>query len=201
MLGGIALDHSIFRSGVINIPEHSGVLNIVLRTFYQLSMVEDLPSIEDLTNAVDRLSVYGLDPTDYIKPDMPLFDALLALAPKCAIQVYTLAGHYELHELAVRISPHLLSYSPSDMSDETAVRMGGRYVRLLLRLHMSMVSALKRIILSPPLAHPAGLTCGLETQQELRRAWILAASYLIWEAKPGMHSDSSHLAHNFRTSH
>lgn len=190
ILGEKPLDDGTFRNKVIAIPEHSGVLNILLHTFCELSMAEDLSSMEDYSTAVDRLSAYGLSPQDHIQPNKPLFSALLAQAQAHAIQVYTLAAHYELHELAVRVSAHLLSYYPPDMSDDTAVRMGGRYVCRLLKLHISLVSALRRIVLAPPVAHGASPICDPVKQQELRRAWVLAASYLVWEAKPGMRSHS-----------
>jgi hypothetical protein len=190
VLGGLPLDHGKFREGPIDIPDRSSVLNIILHTIYRLSTAKHAPSLDDLLVAVDRLPAYGLDPKEHVQPGMPLFDILLAQAPINPIEVYALAGHFKLHDLAVRTSAHLLSYRLPDMSDALALRMGPVYLNRLMQLHMGLANELKRITLAPPPPHALRATCDFEMQRRLNRAWVLTASYLAWDSRP----DSKHLS-------
>jgi hypothetical protein len=52
-------------------------------------------------------------------------------------------------------------------------------------LHVGRVDALKRILLPPPHQHPPTIDCGFSDQKGVTRAWALASSYLVWDARPG----------------
>jgi len=179
------LNDKKFRGVVVDIPEHSTILNVILHVFYNMSPAHHSPPLEVLEDAVQRMSVYGLNPSNHIIPSKPLFDLLLSHVCVSAIRVYTLAGQHGLHDLAERVSSHLLSYTLSDLSDDLAKRMGAKYLRRLMALHFTRVEELKRIILLPPPPHPATADCDFLEQKKLGRAWALAASYLAWDSRPG----------------
>ena len=180
-----SLAENKFRNEVIDIPDSSAVLDVILRVFYSISMSERSPSLDVLETAVRRMVIYGLVPSEWITPSQPLFEALYSHTPTNAIRIYALAGLHGLRELAERTSAHLLSYNLADLSDDLAKRMGAKYLRRLMSLHLTRVEELKRIIVQPPHTHPPTPVCGIVEQRNLSRAWALAASYLAWDSKPG----------------
>jgi len=46
------------------------------------------------------------------------------------------------------------------------------------------VDALKRLLISPPHPHPPTASCDFTEQKKLTRAWALASSYLLCDARP-----------------
>uniref|UniRef100_A0A8H8CR96 BTB domain-containing protein n=1 Tax=Psilocybe cubensis TaxID=181762 RepID=A0A8H8CR96_PSICU len=183
---GFSLDDKRFRDTIIDIPESAVVLNIIVHTLYGLSCAKHNPSYEDIETAINRMPAYGLIPKLYIVSSSPLFDLLLSHAPIYPIQIYSLAGHFGIHELAVKCSSHLLSYNLSNLTDETCKRMGPKYLKRLMCLHMNIIDSLKTIILQPPYPHGATRQCDLDEQKKLSRAWALAASYLAWDSRPDL---------------
>lgn len=186
---GLPLDDQQFEGTVVNIPETSSVLNIILHAIYRLSFAKHSPTFGHLLVAVRRMPLYGLQPKDHIfnseSSSSSLFDMLLAHAPLRPIQVYTLAAQFKLDALAVKCSSHLLSYRLSELTDELVTTMGAVYLRRLMVLHTSLIDTLKRVLLQPPPPHPATQNCGFEDQKKLSRAWALASSYLAWDSRPG----------------
>lgn len=188
---GSALSEERFQvdtGAVIDVPESSGVLDIIVHTLYKLSCARHLPTIDDIERAVYHMPVYGVDPKAHIVPTNPLFDLLLSHAPLYPVRVYTLAGHFRAHELAVKTSSYLLSYNLADLSDEISIRMGPIYLNKLMALHLNAMESLKRIILQPPNAHARTKICDSNEQKKTARAWALAASYLAWDSNPGKFS-------------
>jgi hypothetical protein len=177
-----------FRDVIIDIPEHSSILNILMHTVYELSCAKHSPDFADLEKAVERMPFYGLPPKRHMLPDTPLFDILLSHAPIYPIRVYALAGQFDAYDLAAKSSSHLLSYNLSELTDELAIKMGAVYLRRLMALHITLVDSLKNIILQPPHPHPSTRTCDFTDQKKLSRAWALAASYLAWDSRPGKSS-------------
>ncbi|KAF9482932.1 hypothetical protein BDN70DRAFT_874347 [Pholiota conissans] len=175
-----------FRNAVIDIPETSSILNIILNTVYGQSCAKNSPDFDDLEKAVDQMPLYGIPPTKHLLPDTPLFDTLISHAPIYPIRVYALAGKFNAYELAVKTSSHLLSYRLSELTDELAIKMGAIYLRRLMTLHMTLIDTLKTIILQPPPPHPSTRTCDFVEQKKLSRAWALAASYLAWDSRPDL---------------
>jgi hypothetical protein len=177
------------RNNMINIPDNSTILDVLLHVFYDISLFRPTPpSLEVLEAGVSRMNTYGLVPSTHITSSTPYFDALYShaqLGPHIAIRVYALAGQYTLHSLATQTSPHLLSYTLADLSDDLAKRMGAKYLRRLMSLHLTRIDELKRIIIRPPHTHPPMPGCSMSDQKSLARAWALAASYLAWDTRPG----------------
>ncbi|KAF9075896.1 hypothetical protein BDP27DRAFT_1212080, partial [Rhodocollybia butyracea] len=171
---------------VINVPDLSPVLNIILHVIYDLSASQYSPSFETLANAVDRLSTYGINPKQRITSNTPLHTLLLSHAPLYPLDVYTLAAKHDLSDLAVSTSPHLLSFQLSTLTDEMAEAMGPKYLRRMFFLHIGRSEALKRLLLQPPHPHAPTPFCDFTDQKTLTRAWALASAYLAWDARPDL---------------
>ncbi|KAK0458558.1 uncharacterized protein EV420DRAFT_1620711 [Desarmillaria tabescens] len=149
---------------ILNIPEQSDILNVVLLTIYAFNV---------LVAAVDELEKYGIQPNRYVKPTQPLFELI--------------RFHMPLHPLDVyRLPSHLLSAKLDTITEEQAMRMGAVYLKRLYDLHSRRIDALKNILIRPPKPHLSIPTCSVSDQTGISRAWALSAAYLIWDARPDM---------------
>lgn len=175
---------------IINLPQSSTVLNIVLHTIYGLSCTHYSPSLEDLRAAIGAMKLYGLPVETYTSPSTPLSHTILAHAPTAPLEVYALAASIDNDELAVSASPHLLSFTLSSLTDEMSKKIGPVYLKRLFFLHLGRMEALKRLLLPPPHPHPATNDCDFTEQKKLTRAWALASAYLTWDARPDMSASS-----------
>jgi len=173
-------------AAVVNVPEHSEALNVVLHTIYGVSCSQYAPTFESLSAAVAALDKYGYSLGQLVAPSTPLYTLLLSHAPLYPIEVYTLASRHDIFDLAVPTSAHLLSFALSSLSEDTATRMGPKYLKRLFFLHLGRTDALKRVLLSPPHPHPPTSNCSFDSQKRLTRAWALASAYLVWDARPDM---------------
>lgn len=171
---------------VLSIRESSAVLNVILHTVYDMSCAHYSPPFQTLVTAVDCLPLYGIDLKSHIAPSMPLFTVLLSHAPLYPLELYALAAHYDLYDLAVSTSSHLLSLALPSITDEMAIRIGPVYLKRLFFLHFGRSDALKRVLLNPPHPHAPTPWCDFAEQKKLTRAWALASAYLAWDARPGM---------------
>lgn len=172
---------------MVNVPETSAVLNVILHTIYDMSCAHYSPSYEVLATAVERLPFYGISPMSRILPTSPLYTLLLSHAPLHPLELYALAASFELDALAVAVSSHLLGIHLSSITDELARRMGPIYLKRLFFLHFGRSEALKRILLPPPHPHPPTPMCDFVEQKKLTRAWALASAYFAWDARPGLY--------------
>ncbi|KAH7923964.1 hypothetical protein BV22DRAFT_1047810 [Leucogyrophana mollusca] len=168
---------------VIAISESSTTLTIVLHTIYGMSSSRYSPSFAALSSAVASLAANEISVKQFVTPSSPLGFHILAHAPLHPLEVYALAAHYDLHDLAVASSSHLLSSNLATVTDEMAVWMGPRYLRRLFLLHFDRIVALKNLLMPPPYPHPATTTCTSEDQSKVMRAWALATAYLIWDSR------------------
>jgi len=173
------------RDPIITIPDNSTVLNIILHTVYDMSCAHYSPSFATLVTAVNRLPMYGIRPKVRIAPSMPLFSLLLSQAPLFPLELYALAASYDLYDLAVSTSSHLLSFPLATLTDDMAERIGPVYLKRLFFLHFGRSDALKRVLLPPPNPHAPTALCDFTEQKKLTRAWALASAYLAWDARPG----------------
>ncbi|KDR70031.1 hypothetical protein GALMADRAFT_902424 [Galerina marginata CBS 339.88] len=183
---GASLEDKRFRDTIIDVPESSSVLNIIIHASYKLSCAKHSPPFDDLEAALNRMPVYGLVPKSHIVPPGPLYDILLSFAPMHPIRLYALAGHFGLQELALNTSSYLLSYDLSELTDDLAKRIGPTYLKRLMCFHLNIIESLKAIILQPPHPHPATPACDFVEQKKLGRAWALTASYLAWDSRPDL---------------
>lgn len=170
---------------IVEIPETSTVLNIILHAIYEISCSHYSPSLSNLVNAVTQLPYYGIHPKSHITPSTPLYSLLLSYAPLYPIELYALAASFDLYDLAVLISSHLLSFPLSSLTDDMAENIGPVYLKRLFFLHFGRIDALKRVLLPPPLPHPPTQSCDFADQKKVTRAWALASAYLAWDARPG----------------
>ncbi|RDB22324.1 hypothetical protein Hypma_010493 [Hypsizygus marmoreus] len=181
---------------IVKIPEPSNVLDIILRVLYGIPGGDNPPLFDTFVAAIDKMPVYGINPKDHIVPSSPSYTYLLAFASRFPLELYALAAHYEIHDLAVSTSSYLLSHSLASIDDETAQRIGPIYLKRLLCLHISRFDALKRILLDPPHPHPPTKECDFTQQKALARAWTLVSAYLACDARPDLSSSSIELAFN-----
>ncbi|KAJ6616872.1 hypothetical protein B0H10DRAFT_2219033 [Mycena sp. CBHHK59/15] len=98
---------------VLNVPEPSPVLNIILHAIHDLSCAQFSPPFDTLVHAVDAMPTYGIAPkstacacthSSHILPSTPLFTLLLSHAPLFPLDLYALAAHYDILALAVPTS-------------------------------------------------------------------------------------------------
>ncbi|KAI0633320.1 hypothetical protein C8Q77DRAFT_1157545 [Trametes polyzona] len=175
----------------LNLPESGDVINVVLHTVYGLSCTHFHPTLETVEAALDALIKYGVSLQIHAAPRYrPLHQLLLSRAPYRPIDTYALAGKYELDELAVTVSGHLLSFDLSRITDDLATKMGPVYLKRLFLLHQTRLHALKQILLNPPAGHPPKPGCSLADQSQLTRAWALATAQLVWDATPSLSPNS-----------
>ncbi|KAL0577717.1 hypothetical protein V5O48_004266 [Marasmius crinis-equi] len=175
-----------WQNMVIHVDEKSPVLNIILHVVYGMSCAHYSPSFETLSDAVNRLPSYGIQPLAHITTSSPFHAILLSYAPLRPLDLYTLAAKHDLFDLAASTSPHLLSLSLSTITDEIASDIGPKYLRRLFFLHIGRSDALKRLLLPPPNPHAPTPFCDFTDQKTLTRAWALASAYLAWDARPDL---------------
>jgi len=174
------------QSLAINVSDPSAVLNVILHSIYDISCANYSPSFEILAAAVNRLPFYGIPPKSCIVSSTPLYTLLLSHAPLYPLELYTLAASFDLYELAVSTSSHLLSFPLSSITDDMTRSIGPVYLKRLFFLHFGRSDALKRVLLSPPHPHAPTQWCDFSEQKKLTRAWALASAYLAWDAKPDL---------------
>jgi len=180
-----SLAEPIFRITTVALEAPSAELNIILHAIYKTSPAAHSPNIETIVRAVDRMPTWSISPKDLLTPSNPVYELLLALAPLWPLEVYALASYHGLEEMAINVSPYLLSYDLSTITNETAERIGPIYLKKLLLLHMNRSTDLKAILLLPPHPHPPVENCDFEDQKKLTRAWALASAYLVWDSRLG----------------
>ncbi|KIL59652.1 hypothetical protein M378DRAFT_84807, partial [Amanita muscaria Koide BX008] len=180
------LSNEKYRNTVINVPEESVVLNVILHALYNLSCAQHSPALQTLLTAVNQMPFYDICVRKHVSPGTPLYQLLLSQAPLYPIDIYSLAAQHCLEDLAVNTSSHLLSYSLSSITDEMAQRMGAIYLKRLMFLHLGRNTALKNILLIPPPPHPPTKECNFTDQKNLTRAWALVSAYLAWDGRPDL---------------
>lgn len=172
------------KSVIISVPESSEILNIILHAAYNMSCAQYFPSFDTLVIAVNSLSTYGLDVRNILSTT-PFYDVLLSNALTSPLELYALAAHHDLYDLAVATSPHLLSLSLSTITDAVCESMGPVYLKRLFFLHLGRCDALRRVLQPLPHPHPQTPTCGVNEQRKLALALEMASTYLVWDPRPG----------------
>ena len=170
---------------ILSLHEHSTVINVLLHTIYNMPVGHYSPATETMIAAVHAMATYGIPANTHAAPSTLLFNALLANASSSPVEIYALAASYDLYDLAMSISPHLLSFPLSSLTDDIVKKVGPVYLKRLFFLHLGRVDALKRLLLPPPHPHAPTSSCDSTDQKKLTRAWALASAYLAWDARPG----------------
>lgn len=168
------------------VPEDSHVLNVVLHLVYMIPCSHLCPSIDVISQAVTALRRYGVSMKSFAAPDTCLYNLILSRAPLHPIELYAISAEHGLDDLAVAISPHLMSFNLSTLTDEIVTQIGPTYLKRLFFLHLGRNEALKRLLFTPPTLHGPTPQCDFTEQKKLTRAWALAAAYLAWDARPGL---------------
>lgn len=163
----------------ITVGETAGVLNIILHALYDLPSVQFQPSFATVQMAVEHMQWYGLAASTLVQPGKCVYELLYSFAPRQPMDVYMLASRYELNDLAVKVSPHLLSFEMSGITDEMADGMGARFLMRLMFLHLDRLAALKEILMAPMVSHPGACSAPGESQ----RAWALASASVVTDTK------------------
>ncbi|KAF8059855.1 hypothetical protein FPV67DRAFT_340848 [Lyophyllum atratum] len=177
---------------IIPVPESSMIWELILYIIYSMFCTAGkcAPALSTVFTAIDHMPHYSVSPKDYITPSHPIYGYILSFAPFSPLEVYALAGHHDLLELATATSSHLLSYPLATIDDGAAARIGAVYLRRLFTLHESRLHALRSILLAPPQLHPPTRKCGIPEQKDLARGWALVTAHLAWEARPDLSSPS-----------
>ena len=170
----------------IVLPEDSHVLNIVLHLLYTIPCSHFCPPIDVISKAVRALKRYGVPMKSFTTPDTCLYNLIMSRAPLHPIELYAIAAEHDLYDLAVAISPHLMSFNLATLTDEIVMQIGPMYLKRLFFLHLGRNEALKRLLFNPPTLHGPTPQCDFTEQKKLTRAWALAAAYLAWDARPGL---------------
>lgn len=153
-------------------------------------------------SALGLSSPHSNNVQSYNQPhESSLFTFLAAHAPLYPIEVYALAASIDLYSLAQNASLYLheLDICPIDGEDcaggklrltpEMARKMGGVYLMRLIGMHKRRLEALRTAVCTAPEGHlidrPSEDPCSAEDQASLKRAWALAAAYIVCTAGPG----------------
>lgn len=141
---------------LFGLPEHSHLLNILLHLIYGLDCTDYSPTLDLLIPAVRCLIKYGYNPIDYLTTPLPtadkreassnepcLFNLFLSHAEERPLEVYAFAASYELDDLAVAASRHLLDLALYNLTDRQCTDIGPIYLKRLFFLHLGRVDALK----------------------------------------------------------
>ncbi|TEB25358.1 hypothetical protein FA13DRAFT_1668709 [Coprinellus micaceus] len=168
---------------VVQLPVGGQILTIILSAIYRVPRQLHSPTCDELIEAVDKMPEYALVPKELIAADNPLLHLLLAHAPLRPLDIYALAGHHGIEQLAKPTSSHLLSVSLHHITDALAARIGTTYLRRLFLLHKTRVDTLKQILSQTPRFHPQTKLCDFEAQKKLTRTWALGTTRLAWKLR------------------
>ncbi|KAF6744116.1 hypothetical protein DFP72DRAFT_1177218 [Ephemerocybe angulata] len=139
----------------ILVPEPSPVLALMLHTVYATRPSSWASPLPTLIAAIDALVKYDIEPRRLVLPGTPIYGALQTHLPTDAFEVYVLAAHHGLEDLAVEASGQVLAHPVRDISDAAAVRMGATYLRRLYNLYNARKDALQKLLLQGPSFHAA----------------------------------------------
>ncbi|KAK1216875.1 hypothetical protein PQX77_020451 [Marasmius sp. AFHP31] len=102
-----------------------------------------------LSEALDRLTVYGIEPKVALASTSALHSTFMMHAPLNPIALYALASKHDCYELAASTSTFLLSHRVENMTDVTARNIGPVYLARLFSLQWMRLTALRQALLAP----------------------------------------------------
>lgn len=80
---------------VVEVPETSDVLSILLHILYGTSCRMEETSFQTIVTAINQMPVYDMDPSSYIVVSSPMYALILAYAPMFPLELYALAAHLD----------------------------------------------------------------------------------------------------------
>ncbi|KAI3611665.1 hypothetical protein WG66_007767 [Moniliophthora roreri] len=170
-----------------NLP--SSELKIVLHAIYvNVPITSSGNSLDDfqlLARGIGWLPTFGIPVKSVILPRTPLFNRMLSFAPLHSVEVYSLAGHHDMNDLAVTASSHTLSVDLASLKKELAKHMGPTYLLRLLRLHRIRQTTLLSLLAKAPDSHSETEECRSEDQQVLKGEWNTSVGFLIGKVNAG----------------
>ncbi|ESK92736.1 hypothetical protein Moror_15909 [Moniliophthora roreri MCA 2997] len=163
----------------------SSELEFILRAIYNIptrthTVEGNISDFQILSKCINWLPIFGIQPKSIIVPYTHLFDKILSFAPLDPLEVYALVAHYDMHDLAIAVSPHTLPVESSNITEDLAQRMGASYLLRLLRLHIGREEILKNLLGTEPDLHDETAECGFEDQKSLGRMWNMGVASLTW---------------------
>lgn len=174
------------QGSILAVSETSSVMNIALHIIYGIPTIQYSPTFDVLCHAVHTLKTYGISPKEYVITSAPIYGTLLSHASEHPLDLFALASQYDLYDLALTTSSHLLNLSLPTLTDEDAVRIGPIYLKRLFFMHLGRAEALKNLLMPPPYPHTPTSVCDYGQQKQLTRAWTLAAASLAWDSRASM---------------
>jgi hypothetical protein len=130
---------------------------------------------------LSALHKYGLVLEASITSNSPIYEFIIKLANDAPLDTFALVCHYNLEELAVKISPLLLSVSLLDLTEEQSIKMGSSYLRRFVSLYISRRERLKAVLQPSPARHQSTTHCGDEEQeQNIETIWGDTTGDLLW---------------------
>lgn len=174
----------------LTLPDHSLVLNVVLYAIDAHSCADYFPPFAVLSAAVAALKTYGIPLATYLARGTPLYTLILgqALLPNFALEAFALAAENQLEDLAVAISPYVLSVNMEQLPDALAQRIGGVYLKRVCALRDRRRAVMRDLVGTPPYPHVPDRHCTPADRQNVARAWTLAAAQLVLDFTPGAYS-------------
>ena len=161
-------------------------LNVVLHALYNTSCANHQPSFGTVERAVDKMdSLFGFVVKSVIYPGREFYNYLLTFMLRKPLQIYALAAHHKIHDLAVSASARLLSYPLGEISDEESERMGPVYLRKLFLLHAERKERLIGLLVPSPHPHASIPGCGVREHRALKDLWAGTLVNVIYDLKPG----------------
>ncbi|EJD37870.1 hypothetical protein AURDEDRAFT_173012 [Auricularia subglabra TFB-10046 SS5] len=179
----LAIDSQETPLPKVAVPEKEDVLTLVLHGIYGHSLSGypvDIPDLEAATNSLIHRCAAPIPP--FLSLGCTVFAAIVHLARRDPLDAYMLASSFNLEQLAVACSPHLLSYPLSNITADDARRMGPPFFCRLLNLHLSRLHMLQELLAVPPTLHPPLNLCSQPRLNDLERAWAMAGAAIICEA-------------------
>ncbi|KAL0058229.1 hypothetical protein AAF712_015096 [Marasmius tenuissimus] len=144
------------QQAYVDVPEQSHILNIILHVAYGLSVDPYAPTFEMLSQALNRLPIYGIEPKIATTSLSAFHSTLMTHAPTTPIELYILASKHDCLDLAASVSPFLFSYRVENMTDTTAKSIGPVYLARLFSLQRKRLAALGEILRPAKLILPFG---------------------------------------------
>ncbi|KAF9054732.1 hypothetical protein BJ165DRAFT_1440615 [Panaeolus papilionaceus] len=189
ILGGRSLSQfsgfsPVTPNNIIHIDIPSNEFNVIMHMLYNTSPAVHSPSLATLIGAIDRAILLDVNPKAYIVPNTPIFSLLEAYIPLHPLDIFIMAAHHSIPDLARQCSSHLLAIPITQLTDAQVERMGALYLKRLVSLHLSRILELKTILQKVPEFHPATDACTFPDQRAVSRAWALAAASIIYDASP-----------------